>query len=209
MAKNLACNSVDAVSAVACAKKLANSARPATAKRLTTPQIAARPIHLLQIARDAQTLQVNSAIQVKALTSVERSPSIRTSSAGTGPFDSLPRRKIGTLPALTLRSIIVSTNAPADGKGVEVGGLMSRLTFILKYQITQGKKDDDGCKRAAAITLDDHIMMRCSNECFAEHLFCSGAFTGQHTIQPERVAGFQPIHHMALRFEEEGWNLWP
>ena len=100
---------------------------------------------------------------------------------------------------------------------------MSRLTFILKYQITQGKKDDDGCKRAAAITLDDHIMMRCRNDCLAEHLFSRCAFTGQHTIQPERVseigtsrdcrglthkdAGFQHIHDVALRCEEEGWNL--
>ena len=86
MASNLACNSINAASAVTFAEELANRARPATAKRLRTIHIEARAIHLLQDAMDVQTLQGNRAIQVKALMSVVRSSCIHTSSAATGRF---------------------------------------------------------------------------------------------------------------------------
>ena len=141
MARNLACNSVDAASAVACAEEFAVSAREATAtvKRLTAAHIDARAIHLLQDAINAQTLQVNRTISVKSLISNGRSSGIRTSSAATGRFDSVPVRKFSTLPPLNL----LSTNALADDKGVEAGGFMSRLTFILRDQTTKRKRDDD------------------------------------------------------------------
>ena len=57
MVKKLACNSITASSAVAFAEELANRAEASTAKRLTTLDIDAKSIQLLQDAVDAQTLQ--------------------------------------------------------------------------------------------------------------------------------------------------------
>ena len=124
----------------------------------------------------------------------------------------------------TFCSITVATNAQADGRGVEVGGFKSRLTFILWCQTTKAKGDDDGYKWAVAISTDHHIMMRCSTVCVAEHLFRRGAFAGQRAIRPAKVsdilisrdchglthkdAGFQSFHDIALHREEEGRILW-
>ena len=88
---------------------------------------------------NVQTLQVNRAIQVKALMSVVRSSGIRIYLASTDRFDSVPGRRFAALLPFALRSITVFTSASADGKGIEVCGFMSRLTFILRYQITKGR----------------------------------------------------------------------